>query len=186
MFGQCPHDAACPLFHRGSSKLVCGFSQRIQRPLFVRRTKHSGVGHEDIGYSYVVIRRGHRPVSTTVNSGRIGAVGRSALVKESASRLPMKELQLHSENQESQAETGAESLENERGTVSVSDVEAQSPEALQESLRLEAYGWPRLVFPPLKRSGHIIIDSCTPEGKRLSTSLFVRYLTCALQGKLCV
>ena len=34
----------------------------------------------------------------------------------------------------------------------------------EEALMREAYGWPRLVFPPLKRSGHIIIDACTPEG----------------------
>jgi len=32
-------------------------------------------------------------------------------------------------------------------------------------LRLEAFGWPRLVFPPMKRSGHVILDSCTAEGK---------------------
>ncbi len=43
---------------------------------------------------------------------------------------------------------------------------------LQEILRKEAYSWPRLVFPPLKRSGHIVLDSCTAEG--LSTrTIFV-------------
>ena len=29
---------------------------------------------------------------------------------------------------------------------------------------LEAFEWPRLVFPPLKRSGHIILDACAPQG----------------------
>jgi len=43
--------------------------------------------------------------------------------------------------------------------------ESESPSDLEESLRSEAYGWPRLVFPPLKKSGHIIIDACTREGK---------------------
>lgn len=42
--------------------------------------------------------------------------------------------------------------------------EFESPSNLEEALRSEAYGWPRLVFPPLKKSGHIIIDACTREG----------------------
>lgn len=42
--------------------------------------------------------------------------------------------------------------------------EVESPSNLEEALRSEAYGWPRLVFPPLKKSGHIIIDACTREG----------------------
>jgi ribosomal protein RSM22 (predicted rRNA methylase) len=36
---------------------------------------------------------------------------------------------------------------------------------MMEALRLESYHWPKLVFPPLKKSGHIILDSCTPEGE---------------------
>jgi len=40
-----------------------------------------------------------------------------------------------------------------------------SPENIEGSLRKSAYHWPRLVFPPLKRSGHIILDSCTPNGR---------------------
>lgn len=37
-------------------------------------------------------------------------------------------------------------------------------EELQDQLRREAYEWPRLVFPPFKKSGHIILDACTAEG----------------------
>lgn len=33
-----------------------------------------------------------------------------------------------------------------------------------DSIRLDAYNWPRMVFPPLKKSGHVIIDGCTAEG----------------------
>ena len=42
--------------------------------------------------------------------------------------------------------------------------QVESPSNLEEALRSEAYGWPRLVFPPLKKSGHIIIDACTRQG----------------------
>jgi ribosomal protein RSM22 (predicted rRNA methylase) len=40
--------------------------------------------------------------------------------------------------------------------------------ALQHVFREEAFAWPRLVFPPLKKSGHIILDACTAEGTRAS------------------
>lgn len=87
----------------------------MQRPAFVRKTKHVRVGHEDIGYSYVVICRGKRP----------------------SPFLPGDTENTHSDI--AQSETG-------------------------DDIRLEAYNWPRLVFPPLKRSGHVILDGCTAEG----------------------
>lgn len=36
---------------------------------------------------------------------------------------------------------------------------------LQGALRGQAYQWPRLVYPPLKRSGHVVMDTCHPNGK---------------------
>lgn len=50
--------------------------------------------------------------------------------------------------------------------VSVTESQSgpKSAAELEEALRLEAFSWPRLVFPPLKKSGHIILDSCTAEG----------------------
>ncbi|TFK77519.1 Rsm22-domain-containing protein [Pluteus cervinus] len=155
----CPHDAACPLHHPGSGKLVCGFAQRLQRPAFIRRTKHSGIGHEDIEYSYVVIRRGIRPTNATTTLGRIGEVGRRALEDEARSSAPVKELRLHNE----------ESASLPHQPVQVPDIsqssETLSPAELNEVLRQEAYQWPRLIFPPIKKSGHIILDSCTSAGK---------------------
>jgi len=118
----CPHDNACPLHHSGSAKLVCSFSQRLQRPAFVRKTKNVRGGHEDVGYSYVVIRRGSRP------------------------------------------EVAAD-LEATSARSDSTDVDSENPTSLDEQTRKEAYSWPRLVFPPMKNSGHVILDSCTPEGK---------------------
>ncbi|KAJ7922850.1 mitochondrial small ribosomal subunit Rsm22-domain-containing protein [Mycena leptocephala] len=150
----CPHDGNCPLYFPGDIKLVCGFSQRLQRPSFVRLTKHSGVGEEDTGYSYVVIRRGPRPSNPGTKVGRIGRVGLDALQKELESQTPVKELFLHSEYE------SAKSGEPDSG-----DHGACNHNCLECRLRLEAYNWPRLIFPPLKKSGHIILDGCTPEGK---------------------
>lgn len=158
----CPHDGPCPLF-RKSTRLTCGFSQRIQRPPFVRKTKHSGIGHEDVKYSYVVVRRGSRPWTSVKISGRVGEVSRWPSEKFAMSNLPIKELQV---------DQGSEKLtvspENEiTSTTQSANIQRDSvPDSrLHEGLRLEAFSWPRLVFPPLKRGGHVILDSCTPEGK---------------------
>jgi hypothetical protein len=45
---------------------------------------------------------------------------------------------------------------------------ARSEDEVIASLREEAFRWPRLVFPPLKRSGHIILDVCSPQGTPLA------------------
>lgn len=161
----CPHDGACPLYNPGSSKLLCNFSQRLQRPDFVRKTKHSGVGHEDIGYSYVVIRRGERPPRTITQEGRVGDVGRRELAKTSQ-ETPIAELLIH----EDQHDTASSTIPSISTSDEILDTHPNMPPALSgdeltAALRHEAYNWPRLVFPPLKRSGHIIIDGCTQEGK---------------------
>ncbi|KAJ7755072.1 Rsm22-domain-containing protein [Mycena maculata] len=160
----CPHDRDCPLNFPGEINLICGFSQRLQRPSFVRRTKHSGQGHEDMGYSYIVIRRGPRPSNPETAVGRVGGIGRTALQRELDKQTPVKELFLHGESEiaqaEEQPESTTEALENNEEIE-----EPSTPAALEAALRLEAYNWPRLIFPPLKKAGHIILDGCTPEGK---------------------
>ncbi|KAF7307293.1 3-methyl-2-oxobutanoate hydroxymethyltransferase [Mycena indigotica] len=154
----CPHDRPCPLYYPGDIKLVCGFSQRLQRPSFVRRTKHSGKGHEDMGYSYVVLRRGHRPANPDTHFGRVGRVGQSALGRE---QPPIKELFLHDETEP----VPLEEEKQDSMSLEIADGQPSTPAAMDAALRLEAYHWPRLIFPPLKKSGHHILDACAPHGK---------------------
>ncbi|TFY71841.1 hypothetical protein EVG20_g1169 [Dentipellis fragilis] len=157
----CPHDGACPIYHSDARNVVCGFSQRLQRPAFVRKTKHSGRGHEDIGYSYVVIRRGARPTKPSTEIGRMGEVGLREAIKAQA-KQELTELELHDE----QAEQSFNSTEEQPTTDSDYSISNGGTEAeLEEGLRMEAFHWPRLVLPPLKRSGHIILDACTSEGR---------------------
>ncbi|TFY79446.1 hypothetical protein EWM64_g4571 [Hericium alpestre] len=165
----CPHDGACPLYHSDSADLVCGSSQRLQRPPFVRKTKHSGKGHEDVGYSYVVIRRGTRPVKPSTEVGRVGEVGKWELASLDA-KAAITELLLHDDHaQDAVAHTDQHSAVADLSTL-ISDLTSTATgvpgsDDVEEALRQEAFYWPRLVFPPLKRSGHVILDSCTPEGK---------------------
>ncbi|GJE86251.1 Rsm22-cox11 tandem protein [Phanerochaete sordida] len=161
----CPHDGACPLFNVGPKSLVCGFSQRLQRPEFVRKTKHSKIGHEDVGYSYVVIRRGTRPERPQGKFGRIGDIGRRELDKIAAAQASMPELVIDGDDivPDKPSRSLAKSLADPSLIVDPTEAD-MTPDQVEDSLRLEAYHWPRVVFPPLKRSGHIVIDSCAAEG----------------------
>lgn len=35
----------------------------------------------------------------------------------------------------------------------------------QEDLETEAYDWPRLITPPLKKNKHVVMDVCAPSGE---------------------
>ena len=145
----------------------------------MRLTKHSGVGHEDIDYSYVVVRRGHRPCAGDIKVGRLGEVGRWALAKEALQQVSVRELELHGNHHETRP-LGMESLSPIASKTIDPENSApppQSPEDIEQALRLEAYSWPRLVFPPLKRSGHIILDCCTAEGEMVPKMLRSPFLT---------
>lgn len=130
----------------------------------MRLTKHSGQGHEDIEYSYVVVRRGERPAASASRVGRIGDVGKRAIEKDAISQAPIKELMLHSDHEAASNEM-LDDHTSPTTVETISDpIEPQSQADVDVMLRLEAYSWPRLIFRPLKRSGHIILDGCTAEG----------------------
>ncbi len=130
----------------------------MERPPFVRHTKHSGVGHEDIGYSYVVIRRGPRPIIPDVKVGRLGEVGRRQIQNESAKRRLI-ELELDNGSVAPTHIANASVLSEE-----ITEPITYSPAEIDSLLNTESFHWPRLVFPPLKKSGHVVMDVCAPSG----------------------
>ncbi|EIW71277.1 hypothetical protein TREMEDRAFT_42713 [Tremella mesenterica DSM 1558] len=151
VIAPCPHDGPCPLV---GLRDICGFSQRLQRPSFVRKTKHSKRGDEDVGYTYLVIGRGPRPVSVNSKEGRIGGVGLEVAQKEREKKAGKSELHR------------VEGGEYEMVSLLPHDLSletAQSPKI--PDLRGEAYSWPRLVAAPMKRSGHVIMDVCCTDEK---------------------
>ena len=172
MVTKCPHDHGCPMHRSDVRKQVCGFSQRIERPSFVRRTKHSGVGHEDIGYSYVVIRRGPRPRNPDVKVGRLGEVGRRQIQSEEA-KLRLVELELDDAGSLAPTQPANASVTSEETTEPCT----HSPAEIDSLLKAESFHWPRIVFPPLKKSGHVVMDVCAPSG----TSLLLTRNSCQTQ-----
>ncbi|CAE6441102.1 unnamed protein product [Rhizoctonia solani] len=190
----CPHSHACPLHSSPNTRDICHFTQRVQTPPFMRHTKHSREGHEDVTYSYVVIRRGKAPMihhtqkyGSSFANGLVGAVGR-----ESAEKALLDE-DIGSSKRRSQTkgkgkerrgrqvlEVGADgvwsglvdtgAMERELGgnrsdpSQTLEPAEPSEELSEEEALHSGIRTWPRIIYPPMKRSGHVIMDTCTSEG----------------------
>ena len=158
---------------KGSKKVypnICHFSQRLSRPAFLRHTKHASKGHEDILYSYVIIKRGIRPAAparlwepvvkpplgTLSKKGKrvLKEASTDAVDTEGMTSLAQIDLEWHHET-----ETLADQRRRDRHWVS------EAPPRPEGEIRAESFYWPRVIYPPLKRSGHVILDTCTKEGK---------------------
>jgi ribosomal protein RSM22 (predicted rRNA methylase) len=138
---------------------VCAFPQRFTRPAFLHKTKHAKRDFEDVAYSYVVIRRGERPFKPlsdkTERPEETAPTGYADHVDgepgEPLSKLSRLEYSMESERQKS------ERIFREQ--------EANQEEL--ERLRQESYHWRRIIYNPMKGSGHITMDTCTPRGELL-------------------
>ncbi|KAL7418393.1 cell wall biogenesis and architecture protein [Cryptotrichosporon argae] len=153
----CPHDGACPL---AALREPCAFSQRVQRPAFTRRTKHVDRGEEDTAYCYLVVARGARPVGEQ-GAGRVGGVGAEETERLRTRGEGKTELR---EVEGGEFEMVAITPDAIAGTA-VAEPANLGGEDVAEMLRDEAYVWPRLVAPPMKRSGHVVMDTCHPSGE---------------------
>jgi ribosomal protein RSM22 (predicted rRNA methylase) len=170
LIAPCPHEYDCPL---AGGRDRCSFSQKLQRPSFTRKTKHANRGEEDVNYTYLVIGKGPRPAkkqgmaldSLVSDIGRLGGVGKEALEKEAIKREGKSELK--------EVEGGEfEMVSMSELPTASSDVEGQTGEEIELGLRGEAYTWPRVVAPPMKRAGHVILDTCFPDGMSPSFPAF--------------
>lgn len=190
---QCPHDGPCPialLTKSSSTAEICSFSQRLERPEFLRKTKHASRGHEFIEYSYVVIRRGSRPSPPSdtvlwdpipISPRKERKMKRGGILQElgssstailppgsaatngpvlSAEQAVDQPEQITLEFREHQ-ETSADVRRRLRHWVS------DAPPHAREDIRAESYYWPRILQSPLKRSGHVILETCTKEGEHI-------------------
>lgn len=173
LIAPCPHEYDCPL---AGGKDRCSFSQKLQRPGFTRKTKHANRGEEDVNYTYLVIGRGPRPsnldtqaemgTSTEERStfsavGRMGGVGKEAMEKEAVKMEGKSELR-EVEGGEFEMVSLAKPVSSHEHKPAMGDEAKREEESV---MRDEAYGWPRVVAPPMKRAGHVILDTCFPDGQ---------------------
>lgn len=151
----CPHDGPCALLPQ--AREACAFGQTFDPPAFMRDTKHVLGGYHDTAkHSYVVFRRGPRPEDPGTALGRVGVVGRREEEKQRSKQVREMQEQQH----------GEETIYVPEPVEDLSTKPEIEVEELKAALRKEAMFWPRLNMPPLKKSGHIVMDACTQDGAR--------------------
>lgn len=140
IIAPCTNHGKCPLYLQSGRakgrKDKCHFSQRFIRPPFLQRILGASQrNHEDIRFSYIAVQRG-RDKRQTDNIVQGEAAANAAF-----------------------AGYGGDE------TVTTDPTEDAAQSTGLESLQVNMLSLPRSIQPPLKRTGHIILDLCTPAGK---------------------
>jgi hypothetical protein len=87
----------------------------------------------------------------------LGDVGRRQIQLEEAKRHPV-ELELDVGNTQTSSTHVISSTHSEKM------MESHDRAEIENLMKAEAFHWPRLVLPPLKKSGHVVMDVCDPTG----------------------
>ncbi|KAI4123040.1 MAG: hypothetical protein LQ347_006300 [Umbilicaria vellea] len=140
IIAPCTNHGKCPLYLQSGRakgrKDKCHFSQRYIRPPFLQRILGASQrNHEDIRFSYIAVQRG-RDKRQSDHIVQGEAAADAAFAGYGGS-----ETMTTDPTEDAERSTGLE-----------------SPQVHMLSL-------PRSIQPPLKRTGHIILDLCTPAGK---------------------
>ncbi|KAF9113211.1 37S ribosomal protein S22 [Mortierella sp. AM989] len=114
-----------------------------------RKTKHSKENFEDSKYTYVVLRKGARPVFTQPSPP-------VPVVEESSQP---QSLELNSESTESEDGSSTKRKKYKK-LPPPPPVTYNSPEEMLAA----SHAWSRIVVPPLKKDGHVVMDTCAANG----------------------
>ncbi|KAG0260741.1 37S ribosomal protein S22 [Actinomortierella ambigua] len=153
VLAPCPHDGVCPMYatlDKGSQ--WCHFSQKVERPDFLRRTKHTRENYEDSKYTYVILRKGPRPSLTAEVMQQYQKRQQDAVAATLA---------------EQQQE--AEKKEQEQGSKKKRHVKVPPLPPITydnaEDMFKASHSWARIVVPPLKKDRHVVVDYCGQSGR---------------------
>ncbi|PLB45744.1 37S ribosomal protein Rsm22 [Aspergillus steynii IBT 23096] len=141
----CTNHGKCPMYHMDGHakgrKDFCHFEQRYIRPQFMQRIVGAkDRNHEDVRFSYVAVQRGVdlRETESIVQGPE--ATEAAFAGYEDLDGMPAEEAQVDESSPASQDGTSS------------------------DAQNFHSLSLPRIVYPPIKRRGHIIFDSCTPAG----------------------
>ncbi|KAG8624851.1 hypothetical protein KVT40_007918 [Elsinoe batatas] len=146
IIAPCTNHSGCPMYTKpgmsAGRKDYCHFEQRYTRPPYLQKLlRAKDKNHEDVQFSYLTIMRGRD----------LRDRDEQAIVQGDTAT--------------SRAFEGYEHMEPEEFVEDEFDPTAP---AISESsaIRTSPHGLmlPRAVFSPLKRTGHVILDLCTPSG----------------------
>lgn len=147
IIAPCTNHAKCPMYTiRGKSvgrEDYCSFKQRYHRPSYLSDilSDERGHNHEDVQFSYLAVQRGRnlRDENKDIKQG------------DTATDL---------------AFAGYENIDAQKHNLQRAAAKYNTPAPMalaQESTH--PLSLPRILWSPLKRSGHVSMDVCTPAGK---------------------
>ena len=148
IIAPCTNHSSCPLYvpgPGGKRRYHCHFSQRYVRPPYLQRILGAkSKNHEDVLFSYLAVQRG-------TDQREIRGLTQGPAATDAA-------FAGYEETYKRDQEEGPEGEESV-----ISDPEPTTP--TEPPIKFDPLTLPRIVSPPLKRKGHVIMDMCTPAGK---------------------
>ena len=187
----CPHDQACPLLHASSSDMprrtkgieVCSYAQMYQVPPFMRATLRLLRGDAVSQYCYLIVQRGPRPslasathawahampkhlarstqdgVEALLQSARTGVLDqiRGGGQQRVVVSVDRDEHEIDGDHQHhiQLSRTDIDACTSALTSMGVDE---------RRVMQTDAYAWPRLIRPPLKKGGHVTMDACCATG----------------------
>lgn len=149
VIAPCPHDGQCPLFlhgHQPDRSRWCHFSQRLQRPDFLQRTKKAKDNLEDVAYSYVLIRKDTpRPQLPAASTGPV-----TTTTTTTTTTTPSGVDDVIDPLNPDPPRVSRDGVMSDRDIVSAS------------------YHWSRIILPPLKRHKHVLLDICSAPSRTMA------------------
>ncbi|KAI4279822.1 MAG: hypothetical protein L6R38_004939 [Xanthoria sp. 2 TBL-2021] len=141
----CTSHGKCPMYLFAGKSVgrrdYCHFSQRYIRPPFLQRiVGQNHRNHEDIRYSFVAVQRG-------VDQRQAHGFEQGQTAEDNAFAGYGDE-EFAQRGDEFESSTGRTAVDGGAGSISVNPL-----------------SFPRILLPPLKKRGHIILDACTPAGR---------------------
>ncbi|KAF9891726.1 37S ribosomal protein S22 [Aspergillus nanangensis] len=149
----CTNHEKCPMFttsgHAKARKDYCHFEQRYIRPPFLQRILGAkDRNHEDVKFSYIAVQRG---VDVRKENGIVQG---SAATDAAFAGFE----HLHDD------EVATEEARASEESAPTLDQPGDAPNSTADA-EFHALSLPRIVYPPMKRRGHVIFDMCTSAGK---------------------
>jgi ribosomal protein RSM22 (predicted rRNA methylase) len=162
IIAPCTNHNRCPMYpvagvSRGR-KDYCSFQQRYIRPQFLQRILGAkDRSHDDVDFSYISVLKGKDLRKQSATS--FSSLQDPSSAPQNTTAEPLTPDQVTVKAFEGFEHIDA-SVENKSSNAINSTETTESIDSLR-SLR----DVPRLVYPPLKRRGHVTLDVCTPAGK---------------------
>ncbi|KAF2228652.1 hypothetical protein EV356DRAFT_497864 [Viridothelium virens] len=176
IIAPCTNHASCPLYKsEGISKGrkdFCHFDQRFVRPPYLQNILGAkSSNHDDVPFSYIAVQRGQDLRSSDSEGLESGAIIQGNAATDAAfagydNAVPFgtspPPTQNHIPNELEPDNTDLTSIDPEHDNMAPSSTVQDSSTA--PPAQISPLVLPRLIVPPLKRKGHIILDLCTPSG----------------------